>query len=385
MDMLLYSGICSLLLACSSASPVLRPETSLSTVSRCVTPGALNKNAGFPGRRVTYTIWTVLTGCADATLLQLDNGIAKRSIAGASIGGVNFPDPSILQTEDGRWYAFATRTIGTGVHIQAARSADFETWDIVTNEDGTAYDALPDLPAWIYNVAPNTWAPDVVQIADGTFVMYYSATTASDARFHCVGAATALNVLGPYTASPEPMFCPLDKGGGIDASGFEDAGQRYVVYKVDGNSIGRGGRCGNAHEPFVPTPLILQPVAADGVTLRGGATTLLDHVGSSDEGIVEAPALMKSGSTYFLFFSTGCYMDGRYTLHYATSRSITGPFTRAQLPLLQSDPRGLISPGGADVQADGQHILFHAASPAGTARALYQAKISVSGDVVSIQ
>lgn len=56
---------------------------------------------------------------------------------------------------------------------------------------------------------------------------------------------------------------------------------------------------------------MLQPVAANGYTLKGNATTILNHSGTaddeegSDDGIVEAPSLVKEGSTYFLFFSPG--------------------------------------------------------------------------------
>jgi hypothetical protein len=49
---------------------------------------------------------------------------------------------------------------------------------------------------------------------------------------HCVGAATSDTILGPYTAQDSPLFCPLSQGGAIDASGYNDKGQRYIVYKV---------------------------------------------------------------------------------------------------------------------------------------------------------
>ena len=55
----------------------------------------------------------------------------------------------------------------------------------------------------------------------------------------------------------------------------------------------------------MPTPIILQPLANDGVTLQGSATTIFDNNGAADQGIVEAPALVKSGSTFVLFFSKG--------------------------------------------------------------------------------
>lgn len=79
--------------------------------------------------------------------------------------------------------------------------------------------------------------------------MYYSASTTQDASKHCVGAATSTNVLGPYTpVGDAALFCDLSVGGAIDAAGFNDDGQRYVVYKVDGNSLGNGGACMNTGE-----------------------------------------------------------------------------------------------------------------------------------------
>ncbi|KAK0776769.1 hypothetical protein LTR59_014100 [Friedmanniomyces endolithicus] len=317
------------------------------------------------------------------SLSRSDDHVAKRSLSGASIAGANFADPSVIQTSDGKWYAFATRTIGSVTHIQAAQSPDFETWTLVVNADSSQYDALPSMPAWVATGPSTTWAPDVMQVADGTFVMYYSALAAPSPTHHCIGAATASSVLGPYTpVGPEAMICPLDQGGAIDASGFIDNGQRYVVYKVDGNSIGHGGACNNAIAPFVSTPIILQPVAADGITFNGAATTLLDNAGASDQGVVEAPALMMSGSTYVLFFSSNCFADGHYTLSYATSTSVMGPYARAAQPLLQTGDNGFASPGGADVAVDDQHLLFHAAYNGG--RAMYRAVINVVEGVVSV-
>ena len=103
--------------------------------------------------------------------------------------------------------------------------------------------------------------------------MYFAATTIWDTSKHCIGAAISATILGPYTPlEPSPLFCNLT----IDASGFKDTvtiggkstTQRYVAYKIDGNSLGKGGACNNDVAPYVATPLLLQPVAADGYTAR---------------------------------------------------------------------------------------------------------------------
>ena len=211
--------------------------------------------------------------------------------------------------------------------------------------------------------------------------MYYAASSAQDTAKHCVGAAKASNIQGPYVpVGNNALICPLSQGGAIDATGYQDGNQRYVVYKIDGNSLGHGGACDNTDSPVVPTPLMLQAVASDGVTLQGNPTTLLNNNGASDGGGIEAPALIKAGSVYFLFFSSGCFTQSTYTVSYATATSITGPFTRSGT-LFQSGTDGLESPGGGDIYKDGKHMVFHANQ--GSGRALYEAQITFNGRSVS--
>ncbi|KAF2087839.1 glycoside hydrolase family 43 protein [Saccharata proteae CBS 121410] len=336
----------------------------------------------------------------------------------------DFPDPCIIKVGK-KWWAFATEN--GAVHIQIAWSYDFETWNLLDQ------DALPSPPPWVNMTNPNTWAPDVNELEDGTFVMYFSATTIQDSSKHCIGAAIALFVEGPYIPITTTMACPLSQGGAIDSSGFKDwkkkgsgwgpgswnfdidiatdvwnlsswwgggwGGQRYVVYKIDGNSIGNGnlngtGNCGNTIAPIVPTPIILQALLPDGITPIGPPITLLNNAGLSDSGVIEAPSLIKSWSgTYFLFFSSGCYDTDTYTVSYATAPSITGPYTRRGALLKTGDAGSsgagvaLQSPGGADVYWDNRHMVFHATTSAAGAqlvRELYVAEISVQGTTVLI-
>jgi len=94
------------------------------------------------------------------------------------------------------------------------------------------------------NITPYPRVNATATQTDGSFVMYYSATTKTDTVKHCVGAATASTVTGPYTpVGSSALICPLAQGGAIDASGYYDNGKRYIAYKVDGNSLGTGGPC----------------------------------------------------------------------------------------------------------------------------------------------
>lgn len=133
--------------------------------------------------------------------------------------------------------------------------------------------------------------------------------------------------------------------------------------------------------PVKPTPLILQPVEADGFTPSGSAVSLLDNIGPSEDGVVEAPSLIRSGSTWVLFFSSGCFTSPRYTVNYATADSVTGPYTRTDRPLFRTGDRGLSAPGGPSIANDGRHLVFHANQ--GSGRALYTALVSINGNQVT--
>lgn len=270
----------------------------------------------------------------------------------------NFPDPAIISV-DGVSYAFATRNREPApirINIQVATSTDNRTWTLLDS-----HDALPSLGAW--ETGAGVWAPDVVQLDDGTFVLYYADNLVSSPAHHCIGAATSRSVLGPYTPLETPFACPDPNtlGGAIDPDGFldESTGKRYVVYKVDGNSIGHGGSCMNTVEPIVPTPLMLQEVGADGITPIGGAVQILDR-DDLDGPLIEAPALHRSAEgVYFLFFSSNCFTTPKYDVSYATATNIYGPYTKSTRPLLVTSDADLTGPGGMDIIKGGDFIVFH--------------------------
>lgn len=269
------------------------------------------------------------------------------------------------------WYSFATRNGST--NVQVASSPDFNTWSLYEH-----FDALPIVPDWVAQDSPRVWAPDVILNDDNEYVMYYAATYNASRNQHCVGAAKSANVTGPYTPLPDTLFCDIEAGGAIDAAGFTDAdGSRYIVYKVDGNSVGHGGLCGNMVEPIVPTPIMLQAVEGDGITKKGDEIQLLDR-NMNDGPLIEAPSLVRTkDGKYVLFFSSGCYM-GQYDLTYAMADALTGPYTKYG-PLARTGTDGLYAPGGASIGVDAEHILFHANVSAGV-RPLFAATVEINTD-----
>lgn len=131
------------------------------------------------------------------------------------------------------------------------------------------------------------------------------------------------------------------------------------------------------------TPIRVQRLADNGTALLDSPTTILDNEGASDEGIIEAPDLHRLGDTWYLFFSANCYTNENYNVHYATASAVTGPYTRAGRPLFMTgDGNDLVAPGGADLDHDGRHMLFHAQNGNG-GRAMYTALLKFDGDNVS--
>jgi len=305
--------------------------------------------------------------CSPISLLQ------QRAPTITPVIDVDFPDPAILQDSDNTYYAFATD--GNGKNVQVAQaSSPSGPWKVLPN------DLLPTPGNW--STGQNVWAPDVRKIGS-IYVLYYSATDTAQTAQHCVGTATSNSILGPYTAADTPLACPLSAGGAIDSSGFTDTdGTHYVVYKVDGNSIGHGGPCGNADAPIVPTPLMLQQLASDGVTAVGDPMQLLDR-SDADGPLIEAPNLILVNGIYVSFFSGNCYTTPLYDVSYATASSLKGPYTKSHAPLIVTgDPFNITTPGGAQATVDGKSLVFHANCDAG--RCMFERAISISGTSVSI-
>ncbi|CAD0013919.1 unnamed protein product [Aureobasidium pullulans] len=306
--------------------------------------------------------------------------VEKRDVTITPVmNGINFPDPSVIRIGN-EWWAFATmgRVNGKRVHVQMAKSAynDFNTW--------TSYgerDALPNLPSWVHPDSPAVWAPDVVQLGPGRFIMYYTAALKSNSKLHCLGTASASTVTGPYTPiGPDPWACPTGQGGAIDPAGYYDPkdNTRWVVYKIDANAIGHGGFCGNTVKPILSTPIMLQKVSVDNGFTKIGLPIPMIYNDPADGPYVEAPALTKmSDGTYVLFYSSNCFVTPLYDVSYATSKNIRGPYKKFG-GLIKTGTYGLRAPGGLDMAINGDHAVFHADWKGG--RAMFTALIRPRGN-----
>ncbi|KNB09506.1 hypothetical protein FOXG_10071 [Fusarium oxysporum f. sp. lycopersici 4287] len=246
----------------------------------------------------------------------------------------DFPDPSIIQLEDGSWVAVATNGGPPDNYrkLQVATAQDLlGEWTLQQD------DALPD-KGW--TTGENTWAPDIRRVDSGEYIVYLSPEI--EAGRHCIGVARSKNATGPYTYDEKPLVCgPDDLKGAIDASGFKDpdSGKNYLIYKIEGDASG----------PTGGTPIMLQEIEGDGITFIGDAVKIFDRIGSEDGVLVEAPTsyALATGNTScslaVTIFATRCIMSNM-----RTRIKLSGPYTRAGRASDCGHPDfGLDAPGGA--------------------------------------
>ncbi|KAI0012989.1 glycoside hydrolase family 43 protein [Xylariaceae sp. FL0662B] len=293
--------------------------------------------------------------------------------------GADFPDPGLIWG-DGSWKVYATSSNGKNVPV--ATSSDTFSWTLTSN------DALPDVGSWVDPQDQTIWAPDVQRNDAGVYVMYYTAH--QNGGTHCIGVATSDTVVGPFTPGSEPLICDAAGGGAIDASGYDDGVDRWILWKVDGNNLGGATTCqyGTPSGSYTSTPIRIQRMARDATTLLDGPSTILDNLGAANDGVVEAPSLYKiADGNYVLFYSAHCYANDDYDIEYAFSSTIDGSYTNRGVLLRTADGLGIYGPGGMDIDPNGRSVTFHGRlqpNQGGSAtRQLFSAELTIGGQSVS--
>ncbi|KAM3472988.1 hypothetical protein MY8738_008617 [Beauveria namnaoensis] len=301
---------------------------------------------------------TVRPALSMRNITRMTIDMQGRALSGPQIGGVNFPDPTLIWG-DGSWKAMSTSSDGKGVPI--ATSEDSFDWNLTPN------DALPDKGPW----------------DAGVYVMYYAAHRYSGS--HCIGAATSNTVMGPYTPQNQPLVCDDDNGGVIDPSGYDDGNDRWLVWKVDGNSKGGATTCqpGIPSGDYIPTPIKIQRMTRDGLTLLDAPKTILENEGRSNDGVVEAASLYKvPGGDFVVFYSAHCFSSDDYDIEYAWSSTVDGKYEDRRILFRSADHIGIYGPGHCDIDPNGVNMVFHGRenpNDGQAARVLYSATLHFDG------
>jgi beta-xylosidase len=246
-------------------------------------------------------MWAMFTAAASATATATTNTFSAPVYAG------DFPDPSVLLSK-GTYWAYATGSAGR--NLQVMSSTDLHTWT-------APIDPLPTLPGWASKGM--TWAPGVLHHA-GRFIMYYTVHDSS-LGVQCISVATSVTASGPFKdTSQAPLICQTIKGGSIDPNPYLDPSTRklYLLWKSDDNSLGPGHL----------TRLWGQQLAADGLSLGPGKPSLLLTASAPWQGpVIEGPAMIRNGGTYFLFYGANNFDTASSGIGYATGSSPLAAFT----------------------------------------------------------
>jgi putative cell wall-binding protein len=251
------------------------------------------------------------------------SGVPVLSVQGSAAGDA--PDPTVLAVGS-TWYSYATEF--AGVRLPVRSSTDLRTWTRAT-------EAMPRLAAWVQ--PGSNWAPSVVQ-AGGAYVAWYTAREAATGR-QCISRAVATSPRGPFVDDlAAPALCQRTLGGSIDPDVFTDTdGSRWLTWKSDENAIGN------------PSRLWMAQLSGDARTITGGHVTILGQSSAWESPTIEQPNIVKSGATYYLFYSGGWWESSSYAMGYATATARTGPYTKqtASKPWVSS-AGGATGPGGLD-------------------------------------
>lgn len=274
----------------------------------------------------------------------------------------DFADPTVLPVGH-RYYAYSTDShYGTKLlHVPVRSSSS------LTGGWGKAHDAMPTLPVWVDQAGTDegsVWAPAVTTTGHGGYLLYFTARSASQ-RTHCIGVARAWDPEGPFRSiGRQPLVCRPGDVNAVDPKPFTDTdGVRYLVYS--------SSREGNG-------TVWLQRLATDGTETIGDRRALIQADRPDEDHIVEAPAMIRHGHTYVLFYSGNAYNSGRYFVNYATADALCDQFVKYPGQLLNQHTLdgAYQNPGGQDVVHTHGHdfLVFHAfTSP--TRRAMFVAAL----------
>jgi hypothetical protein len=233
----------------------------------------------------------------------------------------DFADPFVVRAGN-QYFAYATNAAGGAV--QEARGTALDHWEL----DGNA---LANIPSWA--LPGSVWSPAVLPRADGA-LLFYTVRQASTGR-QCLTVAVGSGPGGPFLdGSSGPLEC--GDSGAIDPSPFVDAnGNAHLLYKTER-----------------PARLWSRPLAPDGRTFSGPSSLLLASTQRWENGNVEAPSMLRNGSTYWLFYSGNDWNGEHYAEGVARCSSPAGPCTADSHNPILASRAGAAGPGGGEVFTD---------------------------------
>jgi beta-xylosidase len=255
----------------------------------------------------------------------------------------DFPDPSVIRVGQDYWAAATSSEWAPEFPILHSR--DLVNWEVV----GAVFQKRPEWSTGSY------WAPEISEYR-GRFFIYYAARKKGGPL--CVAVATARRPQGPYT-DHGPLVC--QEVGSIDGFPVTDEnGERYLLWKEDGNSVSK------------PTPIWSQRLSADGTRLVGERRELFHndqawekHASLPYGDLVEGPAVVRHNGWFYIFYSGNfcCARECNYMIGVARSRKLLGPWEKNPSNPIMRGNETWKCPGHGTIVSDQRgrdFLLYHA-------------------------
>lgn len=253
--------------------------------------------------------------------LSLLSGCGGQSPESAPVfENVSVHDPSVIRVED-TYYVF-------GSHLASAKSTDLMTWTQISSgvtDDNVLIpnvtEELSETLSWAQS--DTLWAPDVIQLADGKFYMYYDACR-GDSPLSALGIAVADQIEGPY--KNKGIILKSGMSGIGDDGEVYDATQKPNVVDPD-VFFDKDGKLWMVYGSYSGGIFILELDPATGFPLEGqgyGKKLL-----GGNHARIEGPYMLYSPETeyYYLFLSYGGLdANGGYNIRVARAKQPDGPY-----------------------------------------------------------
>ena len=259
----------------------------------------------------------------------------------------NGADPFVFKDTDGTYYLYVTS--GGAYSYRVYTSTNLVEWEAqgYCLRRGDVYTDQADDSS--YKGVYNFWAPEIIKEGD-TYYMVYTA------QEH-IGIATSDSPMGPFTNDADGYLVPDFKN--IDGHFFRDDDGKVYLYFVSSGSVSYngytvtggnniwGGEFDLETCSFVSKPQLLLKY-----------DTIISNGGSVRDAVAEGPEILKHNGTYYLTYSASGYTDPAYAVHYATSSSPLGTFTKySGNPIFKSDDASQTDTSGTHLYGTAHHCF----------------------------
>jgi len=270
-----------------------------------------------------------------ATLAVSAFGAEKLTYSNPVLPG-DYPDPSVIRVGEEYW---ATATTSEWAPLfPILKSKDLVKWEHVAN-------VFERRPEWSVG---NYWAPEISEYRGSYFIYYVGRKKGGPLS---IAVATARHPSGPWR-DHGPMVG--QEAGSIDpVTIIDDQGERYLIWKEDGNSRKR------------PTPLWIQKLSDDGTRLLGEMKEIMRNDAIWEANLIEGPFVLRRNGWYYLFYSGNacCGRGCNYALGVARTKNLFGPWEKYQHNPILAGNAEWICPGHGSIVSDGtgrDFLLYHA-------------------------